>query len=114
MTIKITGKGILREKLGGCGVGRGLCFPAPIEDSEGAFTMVSRIELEPGASIGYHTHCDNEEVYTIMSGTGLYTEDGEEAEARAGDVFLCKKGSSHGLVNTGSEALVISAAIARR
>lgn len=114
MTIKITDKGILREKLGGCGVGYGLCFPATIEDSEGAFTMVSRIEIKPGASIGYHTHGDNEEVYTIMSGTGLYTEDGEATEVRAGDVLLCKKGSSHGLVNTGNEALVISAAIARR
>ena len=35
--------------------------------------MASRIELEPGASIGLHKHETDEEVYAIVSGNGVYT-----------------------------------------
>ncbi len=89
-------------------------YPVNIPDCGGAFIMTTRLELEPGASIGCHLHGDNEEVYFIMSGNGVYCEDGEKHEVKAGDIMLCRMGHSHGLENTGSVALVIGAAIAKR
>lgn len=102
-----------KEKLGG-GEGKADKYSVQIPDSDGAFTMATRIELEKGSSIGYHIHSDNEEVYTIISGTGIYNEDGKEVKTSAGDVFLCRRGHSHSLKNTGEGKLVIGAAIAKR
>ena len=76
--------------------------------------MATRIELDPGASIGYHKHVDNEEVYFIISGKGIYTEEGDDFDTRAGDSFLCRMGNSHGIKNVGTEKLIIGAAIAKR
>lgn len=112
--LKNKDEGVKAEKLGGSGKGCAMRFPVEIPDDGGAFTMTTRIELEPGASIGYHLHGDNEEVYFIMSGVGTYCEDGEKHAVKAGDIMLCRKGHSHGLENTGAETLVMGAAIAKR
>ena len=114
MTIKISNEGIRKEKLGGNGVGGAMFFYLPIPDTNGAFTMASRVELEEGASISYHKHTENEEIYHIVSGQGIYCEEGEEIEVKAGDMMLCRKGCSHGLKNTGQGKLVFGALIAKR
>ena len=106
--------GLEREKLGGTGKGKAKSFPVTIPDQEGAFVMTTRLELEPGASIGEHTHSDNEEVYFILAGEGLYTEDGLSSLVRAGDITLCRQGHTHGLENTGAGKLIVGAAIAKR
>jgi quercetin dioxygenase-like cupin family protein len=49
-----------------------------------------------------------------MSGKGLYTEEGEERTVSPGDIFLCRLGRSHGILNTGKEKLVLCAAIAKK
>lgn len=103
-----------KDKFGGTGKGWGDVFYVPIPDKDGAFTMSARIELDPGSTIGYHKHSDNEEVYFILSGQGLYTEEDEELSVETGDVLLCRQGKSHGIRNTGTGPLVIGAAIARR
>ena len=114
MSLKIAEKGEKKEKLGGSGLGAAYKFAAPIPDMDGAFTMVARLELEPGASIGYHKHAENEEVYVIISGEGVYCEENKEEPAKAGDIFLCRKGNSHSLKNTGAGKRVLGASIAKR
>lgn len=114
MILKNQNEGVKREKLGGNGAGKALSFPVNIPDMDGAFTMATRLELEPGASISFHEHAENEEVYFIMSGKGIYTEGNESIEVSAGDITLCRKGCSHGMENSGEETLVIGAAIAKR
>ena len=114
MILKNQEDGIKREKLGGSGKGHALAFPIAIPDQDGAFTMTTRLELEPGASVGYHLHADNEEVYFIMSGEGLYTEENETQHVKAGDIMLCRMGRSHGIGNSGKDTLVVGAAIAKR
>lgn len=114
MSLKIAEIGEKKEKLGGSGLGVAHKFAADIPDMNGAFTMVARIELEPGASIGYHKHADNEEVYVVIAGEGVYCEENKEEPARAGDIFLCRQGNSHSLRNTGAGKLVIGASIAKR
>ena len=64
-------------------------------------------ELEPGTSIGYHTHENNEEVYVILEGRGIMTINGTVHEVTAGDVILNKPFWSHGLENNSDSDLKI-------
>jgi quercetin dioxygenase-like cupin family protein len=56
-------------------------------------------ELEPGASIGYHEHGENEELYAVLEGRGVMHVNGQVREVTAGDVILNRPGWSHGLEN---------------
>ena len=114
MVLKNQRQPVRRNKLGGCGIGEADTFPVTIPDISGAFIMSTRLELDPGASVGYHRHEGTEEVYFIMSGEGVYTEEGEDCPALPGDVFLCREGNSHGILNTGEDRLVLGAAIAKK
>lgn len=62
--------------------------------------------LHPGAGIGYHVQKEDE-IYYVLSGTGVMTLDDKEVPVSAGTAILTRPGSSHGLKNTGSEDLVI-------
>lgn len=67
--------------------------------------------LEPGATIGYHTHETSSEIIFILEGTGkCIVEDGEELLSK-GDCHYCAKGRSHSLVNDGQENLVFYAVV---
>ena len=114
MILKNSTTPVRKDKMGGSGNGFGDFFYIPIPDQDGAFIMTTRIELVPDSSIGYHKHSDNEEVYFIMSGHGLYMEEGEEIEVNPGDMLLCRMGKSHGIKNNGSDKLIIGAAIAKK
>lgn len=71
--------------------------------------MMSR--LEPGASIGMHTHEDSSEIILILSGSGYTVYDGERIGLKSGDVHYCAKGHSHCLVNDGNEDLKFFAVV---
>jgi len=62
--------------------------------------------LKPGASIGYHLQKDDE-IYYIISGTGIMKMNGESFTVKAGDAILTRPGSSHDLQQTGQEDLSI-------
>lgn len=97
------------------GVGGGYATHAlpPGEKVPGSrFQMISQIELDPGSCIGSHLHGDNEEIYWILSGEGIYDEDGRDVPAGPGDMFLALQGHTHGLKNTGAGPLVMIAVIA--
>ena len=64
--------------------------------------------LPPKATIGLHTHGDDEELYVILSGSGSADIDGKRVEVRHGDVILNKPFGTHALYNTSeSEELKI-------
>jgi len=67
--------------------------------------MVSR--LPAGASIGMHPHETSSEINYVLSGTGRAVCDGAEEELRPGICQYCSKGSSHCIINTGAEDLVL-------
>lgn len=67
--------------------------------------------LEPGASIGMHTHTDNSEVIFVTSGTGTAICEGIEEHVAPGSCHYCPKGSAHTLCNTGSEPLLFFAVV---
>jgi len=62
--------------------------------------------LKPGSAIGYHEQHEDE-IYYVLSGTGVMTIDGKSFDVSAGTAVLTRPGSSHGLKQTGAEDLVI-------
>ncbi|MDR1298137.1 MAG: cupin domain-containing protein [Deltaproteobacteria bacterium] len=77
------------------------------------FSMAAEITLPVGASVGYHDHPADEEIYLILSGTGSYVEnDRSEHPVGKGDLTLCPTGEGHALINNGKEPLVFLAFIA--
>lgn len=72
---------------------------------------IMRAALEPGSSIGLHTHDTSSEIICILSGTGKVLCDGEYEPLSAGSVHYCPKGHEHSLINDGTEDLEILAMI---
>lgn len=73
--------------------------------------LCTRMTIEPGASIGNHTHEAEDEIYLVLAGSGRILENGEWTPIKTGDAILTGKGGTHGVENTGAEPLVIAAVI---
>ena len=67
--------------------------------------------LEPGSSIGLHTHEDSSEIMYFISGTGKAIHNGATERILPGDCHYCKKGESHTVINDGDEDLVFFAVV---
>ncbi|UKS30948.1 cupin domain-containing protein [Paenibacillus sp. HWE-109] len=74
-------------------------------DFETPIKFLGYSEIPPGASIGYHGHRDDEEIYIVLAGSGQMTVNGETYRVRAGDVLLNKPWWKHGLENDGEAPL---------
>lgn len=68
-------------------------------------------KLEPGASIGLHTHDTSSEIIYILEGTGtvLY-DDGKEPLVK-GLCHYCPKGHTHSLINDSDNDLIFFAVV---
>ncbi|MGI6173487.1 MAG: cupin domain-containing protein [Christensenellales bacterium] len=73
--------------------------------------LFSKITLVPGASIGYHVHERETELFYFISGTGRVRDDDASYEVSAGDVLSTGGGHGHAVANTGDKDLVLLAAI---
>lgn len=67
--------------------------------------------LEPGASIGLHTHEGNSEIILISEGKGKVLYNGEYLLLKAGDVHYCPMGQEHSLINDSNEDLKFFAVV---
>lgn len=76
------------------------------KDAPGTKLTFRKRVMKPGSSIGYHLQ-KNDEIYYIASGTGTMQMNGETFPVKAGDAVLTYPGSSHGLIQTGSEDMVV-------
>lgn len=72
---------------------------------------IMRLRLQPGASIGLHTHTDNCEIIYPVSGHGIAICDGVAEEVVPGTAHYCPKGSAHTLRNDGDTDLVLNAVV---
>ena len=61
--------------------------------------------LPPGYAVGRHFHCETEEIYYILNGTGRMTIGAEIQEVTAGDCIFIPRGEVHTIENTGSETM---------
>jgi len=73
-----------------------------------------RTVLEPGSSIGEHTHPDTEEFYLILEGHGTGILDGKRFPVGPGDLYVLKAGQSHGLVNDSDTPLAFLGVLTRK
>ncbi len=62
--------------------------------------------LHPGAGVGPHEQHEDE-VYYVLSGTGVMTVDGTAVDMKAGTAVLTRPGSSHSLKQVGGDDLVV-------
>lgn len=67
--------------------------------------IISR--LEAGASIGSHVQTTSNDINFIVSGVGKAFCNGVEEILKPGVCHYCPKGSSHEIINTGQEDLLI-------
>jgi mannose-6-phosphate isomerase-like protein (cupin superfamily) len=81
------------------------------EEMKGKMRLHARLRLPRGSSIGYHAHEGEEEVFYILSGAGLVTENGVTSAVGPGDAVLTGGGGGHAIENTGEEPLELIATI---
>lgn len=67
--------------------------------------------LEPGSSIGMHSHETNSEIIYILEGKGKVLYDDTEESLSIGECHYCPKGHAHSLMNDGNEDLVFFAVV---
>lgn len=72
---------------------------------------IMRGRLEPGASIGLHTHEGNSEIVFILDGKGKMLCDGVYEELSAGSCTYCPMGHEHSLINDSDGDLVFFAVV---
>jgi mannose-6-phosphate isomerase-like protein (cupin superfamily) len=73
--------------------------------------MLAEVTLQPGCSIGTHSHENETEYYIILSGGGTVNDNGKEVSVQAGDAIVTGNGASHSISNTGTVPLVLHAVI---
>lgn len=73
--------------------------------------LYSKVVLEPGAMVGFHIHEGESETYHILSGSGVYSDNGKEIEFSEGDITFTPSGEGHSIKNTGKDDLVFTALI---
>ena len=72
---------------------------------------IMRARLEPGATIGLHTHDTSAEIIYILSGTAtVVTPEGDEVVS-AGQCHYCPKGGAHSLQNRSGEEIAFFAVV---
>ena len=67
--------------------------------------------LDPGSSIGYHTHETSSEIIYVLSGMGKVKYDGGEEAVKTGVYHYCPKGHSHSLINDSNAPLEFFAVV---
>ena len=86
--------------------GEGLCPHAMIfsgDEIDAPVQFINYTIIPPGASFGPHVHGSDNEFYVVLSGSGLYTEDGKETAVEAGDIIMNAVRGTHGIRNTGDQ-----------
>lgn len=67
--------------------------------------MFTKITLEPGASIGYHKHEKEEDIYYVINGIATVRDNGEMKTLYPGEVLFTGDGDSHSIANDGEVPL---------
>ena len=80
------------------------------ENLPGNCRLFARVTLVPGSSIGEHEHKGEAEIFYILSGHAVMTDNGKTIQMEAGDTCLTNNGS-HSIRCTGSEPVEVLAAI---
>ena len=104
-------KAELRENMrGGEGVVEITNFVTPdVLNDKGR--LFGTIVLKPGCGIGYHIHENDTELFYVLEGKAVYSDNGETKEIVKGDLAICPAGTGHSVKNEGNEDVVLMALI---
>ena len=81
------------------------------EQLNGKCRLYAQVTLEPGCSLGFHEHHEESETYYIISGKGIYSDNGTLRMVEAGEMTFTPNGKGHAMTNAGEEDLVFMALI---
>jgi mannose-6-phosphate isomerase-like protein (cupin superfamily) len=81
------------------------------EELTGKSRMVAQVTIHQGCSIGFHEHGQEEEIYYILKGEGVFNENGQETIVSPGMATLTGNGAGHSIRNDQAEPLVLLAII---
>ena len=81
------------------------------EELKGKARLFAKLKLDRGCSIGHHAHENEEEVFYIIQGSGVVSEDGTQTPVQSGDAILTGGGSGHSIRNDGEDPLILMAVI---
>jgi mannose-6-phosphate isomerase-like protein (cupin superfamily) len=81
------------------------------QEAKGTGRLFAKLVIEPGNSVGLHTHEGDMEAYYILKGKGLLSDNGNEVILEPGDCTVCLDGQSHSIKNVGEEALEFMAIV---
>lgn len=70
--------------------------------------------IHAGGSIGSHRHETSDDINYVLSGRGKAICDGAEEILVPGCCHICKKGSEHSIINTGTEDLYLLTVVVER
>lgn len=78
-----------------------LHFTNLLEPSEcfGKINLCALIEIEPGQSVGVHSHGPDAELYYLLKGRLAVTDNGVEGWLEEGDVMFTGNGGTHSARN---------------
>lgn len=94
--------------------GKGLIHVKDLTDKEGLYhhgRLFTHTIVDPGCSIGYHTHEHETEFYYIIKGEAVFNDNGTEVILHAGDIGATGYGEGHGLENRTDEPVEMIALI---
>ena len=72
---------------------------------------VGIVRLEPGASVGDHSHHGDEDFYYCLSGTGIVVDNGVEMPFTPCTLQITRDGETQAIRNTGETELVFLGAL---
>jgi len=83
--------------------------PEPYADYRPVFETkrlnLTHVRIHPGETVPRHTHPDEDQVYFVVTGTGVVVLDGERTAVSAGSSVLIPIGTEHEFTNTGNVPL---------
>jgi mannose-6-phosphate isomerase-like protein (cupin superfamily) len=100
----------VKEKMRGGDGSAAFVHLAECEDEKN-IRLLAELTLQPGSSIGNHSHEAETEYYIILCGSGTVNDNGVETPVQAGDTVITGNGASHSISNTGNVPLVFHAVI---
>ena len=76
-----------------------------------AIKSIGVVRLEPGASVGDHSHHGEEDFYYCISGHGIVVDNGVEHPFTPGTLQITRDGETQAIRNTGETELVFLGAL---
>ncbi len=111
MIVRTKGIQTARKNLFG---GKGETQIEPIftsDEFKASVRFCARVTLSPGSSIGLHQHTGEDELYFIIAGSAVVSDEESKISVTQGDSVLTRSEESHSIENTGSSDLVLIAVI---